>query len=176
LKIKDELEPYFLHHDFHYTISGGAVFYILFKYMYVVDRSLACVMRKSCAIAWSHFIDRAFVIGQVQELAWLLAVYPVALPVFAQVFQLEFINGHSDVSGDTHNILPGIGGRHCFAAVGARKAIGLLPHFEVGLYRNFIKSAGRSFAEAGKKAAKCRFVFCYTFAKYSEINGLHNAI
>lgn len=137
--------------------------------MHIVDHALAGMMREACAIAGAHFVDAAFVIGKVEELAGLLPVDPVALAVFAEVFPFEVSHRHSEMRSYTKKVSRGIGWRHGFAAIRTAKAVGALPYIDVKTYSQLIKTAGRVFFDLCKEAFEGGFIFSYFFPEQPQI-------
>jgi hypothetical protein len=99
--------------------------------MHVVDHFALCMMWKSGAIARPDRINTALVIGKIQELAGLLFIKPVAIPVFIQPFFSEFLHTHIEMTCYAYNINLGVGRRHGLAAIGTGKTIGLFPGFDI---------------------------------------------
>lgn len=141
--------------------------------MHIVDHTFSGMVRKSSTVAGPYRIDAAFVVGEVEELAGLLTIDPVALPVFTQVFLFELVHRHVQVKGDTDHILPRIRGGHRFAAVCTGKAVRLLPHCLIGFHRHPVEPAWRLFFEPVEKLSKSRFVASHFVAELAKVNLLH---
>ncbi len=103
--------------------------HVLFVHMHVVGHRFFGQMRELCTIGRANRIDAALVRLKIEKLTRSAFVHPFSLPVFEQPFCLEFFYGHVQMFGDALQVFECIGRRHVAAAVGARQAIDLLPHF-----------------------------------------------
>ena len=66
------------HHLLHQFIGSRAIFNVLFMHMCIVTEFF-CEMRKSCTIGGPYCINTAFIIFQIEELAGLFFIHPVAI-------------------------------------------------------------------------------------------------
>ena len=69
---------YHRHQLLHHFKCGRAILYILFVYMNVVHHFLFSQMREFGTICRANFIDRAFIIVAVEELAGTTFIHPIA--------------------------------------------------------------------------------------------------
>ena len=114
-------------HLLHHLIRRRTILYILFEHMSVIGERFFIVMREPGAIFWTDRIDAAFIINKIKELAWLIAVHPVAIAVLVQPLLFESIDRHSKMRTDPFEIPGSISWRHGLAAIGAAQAISFLP-------------------------------------------------
>jgi hypothetical protein len=131
------------------------------------------MMWKAGTVARANRVDAAFIVFEVQELAGLLAIDPVAIAILAQVFLFELIHRHPDMSRNSKQILFIVCRRHGFATVGTRKAIHLLPHLQVGSNGHRIESTRRVNRQPRQKSFHRRLIFSHPFSKQPEINFFH---
>jgi hypothetical protein len=116
------------------------------------------MMGETRAISRAHGINITHIRLEVQELAGLFHIHPIAAFVFIQPFFTECRHGHAQVSGNTSHILLGIGGRHRLATVGAIQAISSFPDFLVSLDDHFIQPPGSFFFQPGEKTLYTLFI------------------
>jgi hypothetical protein len=118
-------------------------------------------VREACTVRGSYFVDAAFIIGQVQELAGFRFIQPVALatPLPLQPFVLKLGDRHFKMRGDPDKVLLVERGRHGLAAIGTGQAVGLDPYFFFNNSDGFIESTGRIVLEAGEKTPEYPFLF-----------------
>ena len=67
-----------LHHFLYPFVGSRTKLYILFVHMHVIGCLLFIVVRKTGTICGTYFVNRAFVVREVQELAGLFCIHPVA--------------------------------------------------------------------------------------------------
>jgi len=68
----------FLHHFFHHSVSGGAIFQVLFVGVHIVDHFCLRKMRESCAISWPNLVNRTHIGVKVEKLARSAFIQPIA--------------------------------------------------------------------------------------------------
>src|SRR5687767_557179 len=66
------------HHLLHQLIGSRAIFNVLFMHMCIVTEFF-CEMRESCTIGGPYRINTAFIIFQIEELARLFYIHPIAI-------------------------------------------------------------------------------------------------
>jgi len=132
-------------------------------------------MRKARAISRSYFIDTAFIILEIEELAWFGFIQPVPIlfSFFTEISRFKFIGRLFQVSSDPFDIGVGESRRHRFTAVGAAEAIRFFPYFEFHILYNASEAARYIVFNAGKKSPEFAFVFPGFFPEGTEIDGEH---
>lgn len=132
-------------------------------------------MREAGTIGGAHFIDAAFIVLKVQELAGLCFVQPVAVtPSFTtQPFIAKSIRAHVKVSGDPPDVFFGKGRGHGLAAVRTGKTIRLLPHFRFQDGDRFINAPGCIIFQLAEKPAHTSFRMTGFLAEGTKVNGLY---
>src|SRR5688500_12474995 len=66
------------HHLLHQFVGSRTIFNVLFMHMCIVTEFF-CEMWKSCTIGGPYRINTAFIIFQIEELAGLFFIHPVAI-------------------------------------------------------------------------------------------------
>ena len=134
-------------------------------------------MREAGTVGWTYFVDTAFVILQIEELAGFCLIEPVAIAssFLAEPFFLKSLHAHIKMLRDPHEVLLGKGRCHGLAAVGATETIGFQPDFLFVFTDHFIKTAGCIVFKFGKKAPHPGFGSAGLLFEGTKINGLHGA-
>lgn len=161
-------------HDLYEPVGGGAVFNILFEDVHIIDHPLTGVVGKTSAIMGADRIDAAFIVFQIQELAGLFLVDPVALFILIQILFPELFRRHPQMSRNPDDIGTAEGGRHGLAAVSAGKAIGMRPGLGIGLQGKAIKAPWRCIADTGKKTSQPGLGKLRLFPEAGQVDLVHS--
>lgn len=147
-----------LWHPFHQPLnqpeSSRAVFNILLKHVHIIHHPPLGMMRKPGAISRPDRVNAALIVFQVEKLARLLPVHPIACAVFIQPFLAECFFRHTKMCCNPLYVFPRIGWRHRLAAIGAGQAICFLPYMHIFLHNQCIQSPRRFLFKPGKKSFK----------------------
>lgn len=141
--------------------------------MDVVSHLFAREMRKPGAIGGTHFVDRTHIGLQVEELAGIGGVHPIALLILIKPFFPERRWCHAQVTGDAVNIGLFESGRHFLAAVCTTKTVYFLPYFPVNLHGHLVQLHRWFFFYPGKKTPECGFMSGYFKGKGTEVDRFH---
>jgi hypothetical protein len=144
------------YHAFNKPERSRTILNILFENVHIVNHVAAGMVREARTVFRPHFINRAFIILKVKELAWLAGIDPVTGTVFLQPFLFKRVLRHVKMSRNALDIGIGKGRRHGLAAVGASQAICFRPYQLIGFYRQVIEPAGRLLLQFGKEPSEKR--------------------
>lgn len=144
-------------------------------HMHIVLHLLPRQVWKASTIKRTHGINAAHIGLQVQELTRLFHIHPVADLIKIEIFFLEFIHRHIQMSRDPDQIFLSESGAHCFAAVGAGQAVHFLPNFLIDLFGHHVQLAGWVFTELGEEDPEAAFIQFHRFAKGTKVDGLHSS-
>ena len=130
-------------------------------------------MREPGAVCRPDLVDTALIVLQVEKLAGLGPVQPVAVffSFLTEIILFEFFGCLSQVRGDSPYVFQSECGGHRLATVRATKAIRFSPNLGFEAADKHIQSAGPVIFDAGKEAAEPAFVFSSLPAKGSQVKG-----
>jgi hypothetical protein len=111
--------------------------------MYVFGHLRLLKVRETGAVCGAHFVNTAFIVLEVEELAWARFVHPIFVFIEYQPLAFEFLLAHIQVCGDAFDIGIGESWRHALATVGARKAANFGPYFRIYCFGYGVQSAWR---------------------------------
>jgi len=163
------------HHFLHHPEGGGAIAHVLVVYVYIILHLLAGEVGEARAVQGTHRVDAAHIIGEIEELAWLLDVHPITRAVLIEIFGFELRYCHAQMFGNAPQVFGRVGGAHGLAAVGATEAVGLVPYLLVNLYGPIVQGPGRLIAQPGEEGPHLSFVESDLLAERSQVDGLHRS-
>jgi hypothetical protein len=161
-------------HLLHHPIRRRAVFNILLVYMNEILQLLG-KMREAGAVCRADSIDAAFIIGQIEKLAGLLFIQPIAvlLLFLIEPLSLELLYGLAEMRGDPLQVFLVECRRHRLAAIRAAKAIRFQPHFLFQFGGQPLHAPGRLLLQFSQECAQAALVAAGFLFKGAKVHGFH---
>jgi hypothetical protein len=156
----------FIEH-FHYPVGGGTIIDILFVDMHIVHHPFLGVMGKPGAIPGTDGIDAAHIGLQIEELAGLFYIHPIAALVLIQPFFPKCFFTHAQMTRYPLYVRRGIGGRHGLTTIGTMQTIGLFPGDLVRIRDHLIQTTGGLILQPGQKTSQAFLVVTRDLPKRS---------
>lgn len=141
--------------------------------VHIVRHLFAGEVREAGTVGRTHFVDGTHIGLEIQELAGVGGIHPVAYFIQVKPFLLERRGGHAQVRRNALDVAGLESGRHFLAAVRAGQAIHFRPNFFVEDLGQLIQFTGRIFFDFGQKATKTGFVFGYFLPEGTEVDRFH---
>jgi hypothetical protein len=124
-------------------------------------------MGEARAIGGTDFINAAFIILEIEKLAGLYFIDPIAIVSF-QPLLAEFFGCLVEMRGNAFDICIGKRRRHCFATIGAGEAGHFFPYFFFQAGGEFFQTAWWFFFQLAEKTAHSIFAVTRFLLKGTE--------